>query len=209
MKAHRSFLPLLFVTLASTATWAQDTQTRGNNDPHDRGDGSWIGITGHVESTAPGSFILDYGDGTIKVELEPTSSQQHAFIQDEKVRVYGAVDAGLFKAKTIKAHAVYVESMKTYVCTTEGAEPVLTSFAPTIFSGVMIHGRVTAVNGSTLMVDEGDQLIEVDASKLDTAAGGTATGAPVKVGDLVTVVGHMDEGLFTHKLEASSLDIVR
>src|SRR5262245_10704873 len=116
MKPH---LPIILLAALSTTTMAQDTRPRRTNDPPGHPDGSWIGISGHVESTSPGSFMLDYGDGTIKVELEPTSTKQHAFIQDEKVIVYGIVDAGLFKARTIKAHAVYVESMKAYACTTE------------------------------------------------------------------------------------------
>jgi hypothetical protein len=205
----RPQLPLLlFTALFTTAAMAQDTRTRGTNDPHGLGDGSWIGIAGHVESTSPGSFVLDYGDGTIKVGLEPSSTRQHEFIQDEQVRVYGVVDGGFFKAKTIQAHAVYVESLKTYACTTEGAEPVIASFAPTIFSGVVIHGRVTQVSKDNITVDEGDRQIVVDTGALDTASGaGMAPAA--KVGDVVTVLGHMDEGLFSRKLKAGSLEVVR
>ena len=203
----RTKLPILLITACfASGVGAQDTRSSGTNDPHDYGDGSWIGIAGHVESTSPNSFMLDYGDGTIKVELEPLSTQKHDFIQNEQVRVFGVVDDGFFKGKTIKAHGVYVESMKTYACTTEGAETRITSFAPTILSGVVVHGRVTAVGEDNVKVDEGERVIEIDTSALGGEAG---VGPVVKTGDLVTVVGHMDDGLFSRKLKATSLDVVQ
>jgi hypothetical protein len=200
---------LLFSALFTTAAMAQDTRTRGTTDPHDLDEGSWIGIAGNVESTSPGSFVLDYGDGTIKVELEPSSTKQHAFIKDEQVRVFGVVDAGFFKGKTIQAHAVYVESMKSYVCTTEGAEAVCSTFAPTILSGVVVYGRVTAVDKNSVKVDEGDRVIEIDTSALTSAESGAPQPAAVQVGDVVTVLGHMDEGLFSRKLKADSIEVAQ
>jgi hypothetical protein len=172
-------------------------------------EGSWIGITGQVESTSPGSFMLDYGDGTIKVELAPSSTRKHDFIKDEQVKVYGVVDDGFFKGRTIKAHAVYVESMKSYACTTEGSEPVIAAFAPTIYSGVVLHGRVTDVDPGTVKVDEGDRVIEVDTSELPAARENAGKDPAVEVGDMVTVVAHIDEGLFARKLRASSMEVVR
>jgi hypothetical protein len=117
------------------------------------------------------------------------------------------VDAGLFKAKTIKAQAVYVESLESYVCSTEGAETVCASFAPTIFSGVVVHGRVTAVSPGTVNVDDGDKVIGIDTSGLVTATGDKGMAPAAKVGDLVTVVGHMDDGFFSRKLKAVSMEI--
>ncbi len=200
---------LLLAASISVAAWAQVEPGPGTNNPHQVPEGSWVGITGQVESTGPGSFMLDYGKGTIKVDLEPTSTKQHAFIKDEQVRVYGLVDDGFFKAKTIKAHAVYVESLQTYACTTEGAEVFCASFAPVVYSGVVVHGRVTAVSPGNVQVDDGEKLIGVDTSALEAAQGENVMATTAKVGDLVTVVGHMDEGLFSRKLEAVSLEIER
>ncbi len=205
--AHPLHLTLL-CTLLTTGAVAQDTPTRGTDDPHKRADGSWIGVSGTVASTSPGAFVLDYGDGTIKVELEPSSTKQHDFIQDEQVRVYGVVDAGLFKGKTIQARAVYVESMKTYACTTEGSEAICAAFAPVIYSGVVVHGRVSAVKTGSLTLDEGDRMVEVDTKAMSNPTGAPTASDP-KVGDLVTVVGHMDEGFFSRKLKADSVEIVK
>ena len=118
-------IPLAFALLTilpCTSTLAQETPDRGTNDPHDQAEGSWIGISGEVETTSSEGFVLDYGPGTIKVELPSNSTKQRTFLKDEQVRVYGVMDDGFFSGKTIKAHAVYVESLKAYACTVEGAE---------------------------------------------------------------------------------------
>lgn len=203
-----SRLPLLLTFLFfATIGMAQNVPMPGADDPHKAVEGSWVGITGQVTSVSPGSFVLNYGNGTIKVELEPTSTKQHEFIKDEHVRVYGVVDAGLFRSKTIKAHAVYVESLKSYACTTEGAEAVCASFAPVIYSGVLVHGRVTAVSPGTVHVDDGDKVIDIDTSDLAVVNGVRTTAPTVNTGDRVTVIGHMDEGFFSRQLKADSIEV--
>ena len=202
-----SYTLTISAVLFGTALFAQNTPQRGTTDPYDYHDGSWIGVAGQVESTAPGSFVLNYGDGTIKVELEPSSTKSHDFIKDEHVRVFGVVDDGLFKARTIKADAVYVDSMKDYVCTTSGAAATCASFAPVILSGIVVHGLVTSVGANTIQLDRGDREIQVDTSELENSAGDTGAGKDVQVGDLVTVLGHMDDGLFSRKLKASSVEV--
>jgi hypothetical protein len=199
----------LFATVIATTTLGQNTNTVGTNDPHDAKKGTWIGVTGTVESTSPGSFQLDYGDGNIKVELEPSSTKKHDFIKDEHVRVFGVVDDGFFKARTIRAHAVYVESLRSYVCTTEGAEAICSSFAPTILSGMVVHGRVTKVDKNSMTVDEGDRQITIDTDAMNTANVGTGTAQAAQVGDMVTVLGHMDEGLFSRKMKADAVEVVQ
>lgn len=202
---ERTLSLLLCCALASMATIAQETPDRGNAYPRDVPDGSWIGISGRVESTSSGSFMLNYGNGTIKVELQPTATNLHDFIKDEEVDVYGIVDDGFFKRRTIKAHAVYVESLRSYVCTLEGSEAKCASFAPEILSGVVVHGRVTRSDGRTIRVDEGDREIAVDVSSVAVNEAGQEK--PV-VGDMVTVLGFMDDGFFSQKLKASSITIV-
>jgi hypothetical protein len=209
MNMETRLVVLLTIASFTLTTVAQNVPNHGAHDPHQVAEGSWVGITGQVESTSPGSFMLDYGDGNIKVQLEPTSTKKHDFIKDEQVRVYGVMDDGFFTAKTIKAHAVYVESLKSYACTTEGAETICSSFAPVIYSGVVVHGRVTAASPGTVQVDDGDKVINIDTSDLQTASGDKGMAPAAKEGDLVTVMGHMDEGFFSRKLKALSMEIVQ
>ena len=201
-------LSLAFLTaLMSMTAMAQDIPDRGTTDPHAQAEGTWIGITGEVESTSSEGFVLDYGPGTIKVQLEANSDKQRKFLKDEQVRVYGVMEDGFFSGKTIRAHAVYVESLKQYVCTTEGAETKCASFAPAIFSGVVVHGRVTKADADKIEIESGDESLAVDLSALKGEGTASATRPAPQVGDVVTVLGHMDEGIFTRKLMASSLEI--
>ncbi|MDT8319759.1 MAG: hypothetical protein RQ826_04460 [Xanthomonadales bacterium] len=42
-------------------------------DPHARPDETYISISGTVDSVAPDSFMLDYGDGLVRVEMDDES----------------------------------------------------------------------------------------------------------------------------------------
>lgn len=206
MNMHTPMLALGM--LFSTVIVAQGTQLRGDNSPKDSDDGSWIGISGTVESTSTGSFVLDYGEGNINVMVDPEASQPHEFKANEAVTVYGIVDDGFFKKATILARTIYLDSQKTYACSTKGSAERVTSFAPSIYTGTLIHGRVHKVSGMKLMVDEGDQMMTVDATALKGKMTNAAGAPTVHEGDLVTVVGVMDTGFFTGKtLKATSMDI--
>jgi hypothetical protein len=182
---------------------AQDDQ-----DPRAAGDGSWVGISGTVQSTANNAFVLNYGDGTINVELERENAEgtEHAFLEGEQVTVYGIVNEGFFRATTIQARAVFVESMSTYTYVTDGFNEFVKITTPGFTSGSVVQGVVTASNGRNLTIDKGDRSITIDTSILaeDPA---TAEGTRrVQVGDRVTAVGTMGRSFWTGRtLRASSL----
>ena len=170
-------------------------------------DGSWIGISGTVETTSAGSFVLDYGDGNIKVNVAPNAADPHEFTANEAVTVYGLLDEGFFKGSTINARTVYLDSQKTYACSSDGADGRVAAFVPAIHTGTVVYGRVTKVSGNDFMVDEGDNMVTVDASALKEKL--EADAPAIHVGDHVAVVGEINKSFFTGKeLEATSMTVI-
>jgi len=198
---------LAIATLLSTAAFAQTTG-KGDMTLKEASDGSWIGISGTVESSSAGSFALDYGEGTIKVNVDPNATNPHQFIANEAVTVYGILDEGFFKASTINALTVYLDSEMIYTCSSDGADSKVASFVPVLRTGTLIHGRVTKVSGNTFMVDEAGTMITVDTSALNGKA--MSEEPKVEVGDRVTVSGAMTKGFFSGRtLEATSMNVMR
>ncbi len=207
MKTHLSVLALC--TLFSATMMAQDTRSSGENSPLKAAAGSWVGVSGTVESTSKGTFVLDYGDGNITVNVDPEASNPHEFKANEAVTVYGILDEGFFTATTINARTVYLNSQKSYACSTGNSADEVISFVPAVYAGTLIHGRVTKVDGTNIMVDEGSRMISVDVATLE-AEMKNSTGFPeVDAGDLITAVGTMDKGFFTGRtLEATSMEVI-
>lgn len=172
-------------------------------------DGSWIGVSGTVESTSTGTFMLDYGEGSIKVSVDPEGTNPHEFIANEAVTVYGILDEGFFKASTINARTVYLDSQKSYACTSDGADAKVATFMPALYTGTVVYGRVTKVTNDGFVVNDAGTTVTVDTSALPGATQ-EATGEPtVHVGDRVAVVGDITKGFFTGRtLAATSLNVV-
>ena len=197
-----------FCILFSTALLAQSTPVRGADSPQHAEDGTWVGISGTVESTSKGSFVLDYGEGSILVNVDPVAKEPHEFQANEAVTVYGVLDKGFFMKTTIQARTVFLNSQKIYTCSTDGANERVMSFVPSVYTGSLVHGRVHKVSGAKLTIDEGENMLTVDTSALKDQlnAEGEST---VQEGDVVTVMGVMDKGFFTGRtLKASSMDVL-
>ena len=145
-------------------------------------------------------FVLDHGDGNITVELQPGErlKKDHKFIKDEKVRVFGMVDADFFSQTTILARAVYVESLSTYVYQTDGTDAFLHVSTPVIESGTVVQGVVKKVKDDKVVLDEGDRSITVDTSFLGKDEHSkTRDGAAISEGDIIVAVGVMDKDFWS------------
>jgi uncharacterized protein YdeI (BOF family) len=202
-------LSLLITTYAAASLYAQNTGTNTSTakepgevqNPRAQDDGSWIALSGTVKSTGNNDFVLDHGSGTITVKLQPENKIEgdHKFIEDEKVRVFGVVDDNFFKATTILARAVYVESLSTFVYRTDGVDDFVEVAMPVIPSGTVVQGRITKMEENKIVLDEGDRNIMVDTSILtkDEDPNTMENTKDLKVGDHVVAVGVMDKDFWT------------
>ena len=67
-------------------------------DPYTQPDDTWISISGTVDSVSQDLFTLDYGDGTVIVEMDDGDRDADAYklALGDEVTVYGLVDDDFF-----------------------------------------------------------------------------------------------------------------
>ena len=67
-------------------------------------DGEWLSLSGSVVSTAPESFMLDYGSKTIRVEMDDYDWYlENPILEGDQVIVTGQMDADFWQNRTIEA----------------------------------------------------------------------------------------------------------
>ncbi|MFO7726270.1 MAG: NirD/YgiW/YdeI family stress tolerance protein, partial [Oceanipulchritudo sp.] len=85
-------------------------------DPYDQPDDTYISLSGTVSSSYDDSFVLDYGEGLVTVEMDDWDWYNDAYgiIEEDDVTVYGYVDDDLYETTTIEVSSVWVEDLNTY-----------------------------------------------------------------------------------------------
>ena len=122
-------------------------------NPYLEPDNTWISISGTVEDVPTGdTFVLDYGEWTITVEMDDWDNDADAFklVEGDKVTVYGWIDDDTFETRTIEASSVYVENLGTYFYASGADEEdyVFTGVTvPVVVNTIGLQGTVSEVNG--------------------------------------------------------------
>ena len=155
-------------------------------------DGSWINLSGTVVSTTPNSFVLDYGDDNVTVEMDDWDwyREGQALAPGDPVVVTGRVDDDLWQSKRIEASSVYARNLNTYFFASGADEEDLvpsTVYVASAPNSSDTTGIVTAMEGQEFTVGVGPAAIRVDMSSL--AAGRRPT---IRIGDRVYVWGDLD-----------------
>jgi len=156
-----------------------------------------------VASVSRDSFILDYGDGSVIVEMDDGDRDADAYklAGGDKVTVSGRVDDDLFETTTIEAASVYVENIGTTFFASPVDEETADSFValirePVVVSRVTLQGTVTEVDDDEFTIDSGFRQIRVDVGEMPFNPLDDEGYLKVRVGDLVSVSGEMGSDLF-------------
>jgi len=172
-------------------------------NPYTMADETWITISGTVASVSRDSFILDYGDGSVIVEMDDGDRDADAYklAGGDKVTVSGRVDDDLFETTTIEAASVYVENIGTTFFASPVDEETADSFValirePVVVSRVILQGTVTEVDDDEFTIDSGFRQIRVDVGEMPFNPLDDEGYLKVRVGDLVSVSGEMGSDLF-------------
>lgn len=172
-------------------------------DPYTMADNTWITLSGEVESVDRDSFMLDYGDGYILVEMDDGDRDADAYklLKGDKVTVSGQIDDDFFETTKIEASSVYVENIGTTFFassvdeeTSEGL--VATVSVPVVVAETVVQGTVTDVNTSEFTVDAGLHNMRVDVSDMPYNPLDDEGYQKIDVGDRVRVSGDIDSDLF-------------
>lgn len=171
--------------------------------PYLEPDDSWISISGTVASATADSFVLDYGDGVITVEVGEWGIYGDAYglLDGDEVTVYGRIDDDLYELRTIEASSVYVENLNTYFYASAADEgdagdwtlPWIVA-SPVVVAETTLRGTVTAVapDAGEFTLAVGDVEMEVETERMTYNPLDDTGYQQVEVGDRVSVTGQID-----------------
>lgn len=207
MKTY-AFLTLTIIAIVGVPMTGSAQQP----DPYDRTDDSWITIGGTVEDVSRNSFLLDYGEGVITVEMDDWDDDADAYVllEGDEVTVSGRIDDDLYDLRTIEAARVYVDNANTYFYSNPRDEQDEYVGVPTPLSEgeIFIEGTVTDVtprqNEFEIVTD--GMFLNVDTSLLGYDPLDRDGTQEVTVGDRVSVNGTIDSNFFdNHEIVAESV----
>ena len=200
------FTSLLALTFAGGSLAAEN--------PSGLPDQSAVVLSGMAVETTPSSFVMDYGQGLITVEVDDwkwVEEEARGLIEGDEVTVYGRIDEKFSEARTIEATSLYVESLGTYFTAAPADEDDLSVIPTLVFNveaGMDVTGKVTTVSPAdkTFGIDSGDRRITVNAAKLNYDLLDDQGFQQVDKGDLVAVNGRMQgDFLESRELVADSV----
>ncbi len=198
--------PILGVTFLTTTLLATPALVSAQESPYLAPDDSWISLSGTVAESGEDSFILDYGHGSVVVEMENWDwyGEHGGIIENDRVTVYGEVDDDMFETATIEAESVYVENLGTYFYAEPADERAydridIAPTTPVVVGDMVVTGTITDVDGREFTIDSGIQSITVDTVSLPYNPMDDKGFQQLDVGDAVTVSGYMEEDLFDRR----------
>lgn len=172
-------------------------------DPYQMPNESWIGISGMVESVQPDRFILNYGEGTVLVEMDDGDRDADAYnlVKGDKVTVSGRIDDDFFEQTKIEAAYVYVENLNTTFFASSVDEEDWTRAEAAVLPAIalfdtVVSGTVTEVNDDDFLIDTGDRMLRVDVSDMPFDPLDDEGYLKIDKGDRVKVLGKIDVSLF-------------
>ena len=207
----KSMIALLALAVILPAT-AEDKE-----DPYLKADETWISISGTAVKPTDDSFVLDYGDGHVIVEMDDWDSYGDAFgIADGyKVTVYGEVDDDLFEKTSIEASSVYVENLGTYFYANSADEEYDDDYDYWLIGGriavgqMTLRGTVTNIEGREFTIDTGKRQISVDTVEMTHNPLDDFGWPAVDKGDYVSVTGEMDYNTWDEReLSADTITVL-
>jgi uncharacterized protein YdeI (BOF family) len=192
-------------TLTAAIALAFAPNAMGQDDPKAMPDDSWISLSGTVTSAEADSFTLDYGDGTITVEMDDWDSYGDAWplVSGDDVTVYGEVDEHLYTDDTIEAASVYVDDLNSFFYASAADEEELGAWALDPYDEVgdiTYVGTVESVNDmtDTFTIDTGAKELTVETDALMYDPLDDEGFQQIEVSDVVSVDGVVDEDFFTN-----------
>jgi len=124
-------------------------------EPYQKPDDSFVSISGTVTSPTADDFVLDYGSGTILVEMDDWDSYGDAYglMDGDRVTVFGRIDDDFFEVAKVEAGSVYVENLNTYFYANAADEETgawnpqyWTAPSPVVVSAMTLRGDIVDVD---------------------------------------------------------------
>jgi uncharacterized protein YdeI (BOF family) len=206
---------LWLLILAIVGLMLVPVPAKAAGSPYMKSDASWINLSGTIEAVAADSFRLNYGDGTILVEMDDRDRDAEAYrlLPGDEVSVTGRVDSGFFERTTIEAATVHVKNIDTTFYASAVDDEEFETFAGFVASNMLmpattIIGEVTSVGEDEFTVNSGVRAMRVDVSEMAYDPLDDEGYQKIEVGDVVKVIGDVEQRLFTER-EISAERVVK
>lgn len=197
-----SFLALAVVA-APSISWSVASS------PASFEDGAYAVLGGKVASIDGDEFMLDYGDGTIKVEMEAwpweAEAMSKALRVGDQVTVTGEIDDGWFDERELEADDIYVMREFTYFVLEPNPNPAYSRSSSTRSEDgtfISARGEVTNIDGQEITIRSKSRELQVDTAEAQFDVSRLA------IGDRVFVEGEIDDGFWDER-EISADSIVK
>lgn len=189
--------------------------------PYLQPDDTWISLSGTVESVQQDSFLLDYGLGSVIVEMDDVDrdATEYEFNTGDSVLVSGLVDNDFFEMTTIEASSVYVESVSTFFHASPTDDesitfhdPVVTVHGPIVQGDTTLQGTISAINeeDDEFTLNTGVNMLTVKVDGLDSDPFDDDGYPHLTLQDVVTIRGTITADLFEGRIfEAEAVTAVR
>lgn len=208
-RATRWFAAAALGGMLSASAVAAETSM----NPYAMADDTWITISGTVENVQADAFTLDYGPGTIIVEMDDGDRDADAYklLDGDNVTVSGKIDDDFFETTTIEAGSVFVENIGTTFFSSSLDEETRGQLEwnvlpPVVVSQTVVKGTVTQVMDEEFTVNTGPLTITVDVDEMAYNPLDDEGYQKIAVGDRVKVTGTMENELFEgRELEADTV----
>lgn len=176
-----------------TQQQAQQQGQQQTPDPLSQPDDTWISLEGMVEAVESNGFRLDYGEGTVTIEMPTGMAEQEGLASGQAVIVSGMITDDLFRMTAIEAESVWVEPLGRFVFQTEDARegrvPITVVPGQVVRARAVAQGTVTSVDDGVFTLNTGDQAIRVNTSELSYNPLDNQGYQRIRVGDRVRVTG--------------------
>ncbi len=182
-------------------------------NPYAKADNAWISISGEVESVDADEFTLDYGGGSVIVEMDDGDRDADAYklMKGDDVTVSGLVDDDFFETTTVEASSVYVDKLGTYfyASAVDEEDDFVTVQTPVIMSETVVQGTVKKVNDEEFVIDTGFDELTVEVEEMGYNPLDDQGYQKIEAGDVVSVTGDMDDDFFEgRELVADAVTVV-
>lgn len=212
----RSFANLVIFGLMVTIWMPAPALAAETPNPYAKADESWITLKGTVKSSGVNSFVLDYGEGEIIVEMDDGDLLGDAYkvMPGDEIQVSGRIDDDFFESTSIEASAVHVKSINaTFLVSPQDEETPGTidrlSFAqPLIGSEYHLVGTVSKIAEDGFFVDVGTRSVQVGLDQMHENLLDDEGFMKIEKGDRVAVSGMLDEDLFEGR-EVAAVSVVK
>lgn len=165
-------------------------------DPYAKPDRSWISLSGKVTTVHPDTFLLDYGEGVVTVEMDDFDNDADAYqlVKGDQVTVYGRIDDDTFETTSIEAGSVWVSGLNTYFYASSADEEDL---PPEVHlsvtdSDLRVTGTIEEIEGREFTIDTGTREMRADTAELGYNPFDDEGYQKLAVGDRVSLTGDID-----------------